>query len=60
MKEKIYRLKDSAEFLNVSRTTLWRMINRGEINPPKIISLGVKGYLYSYLCEFASDDSSHQ
>ena len=55
MKEKIYRLKDSAEFLGISRTTLWRMIRRGEIHPPREISVGVKGYLYSYLREYTGD-----
>jgi len=44
-------LKTFARELGISRTTLWRMGQRGEIQPPTTISRGRVGYPRSVLEE---------
>ena len=46
----VLNLGESAEYLGVSRTTLWRMYAKdGMISPPARFSRGKTGYLQSYL-----------
>lgn len=51
----IYRVADAAEYIGVSRATLWRLAKQGAIAPPIKITQGATGWPQSALDQWLTE-----